>query len=240
MAALAVPAFASASRDCLHSPLGQPDEKYWASVKAQFPVPPNLVMMNAANLCPSPVSVHEKMQSYQKQLSGDVSMQYRAIFAERRKKSIELLTKFIRAEAGEVGITRNTSESNCTIINGLDLKAGDEVILWDQNHPSNKEIWQKRAARTGLVIKLVATPPNPSSPGELLATFAAAFTPKTRMIAFSHVSNTTGTALPAKQICSLARSRNVLSLLDGAQTLGFHDIDVKELECDFYTASTHK
>lgn len=238
LAAVAIPAFASNTR--LSSPAGNPDEKYWQQVKGGFPSGNGRIMFNAANLCPSPTEVLYKVKEYQAGLSGDVSMQYRAVFAERRKNSIALLSKFIGADAAELGITRNTSESNCTIINGLDLNAGDEIILWDQNHPSNKEMWQKRAARVGVVIKLVTTPANPSGPGELLNSFAKAFTAKTKVIAFSHISNTTGTALPAKEICALARSKNVLSLVDGAQTLGFHEINVKDIGCDFYTASTHK
>lgn len=238
LAAMAVPVLAANEK--LSAPAGTPDEAYWESIRAKFPVVRDKVMFNAANLCPSPTSVHESMEKFRSGLSSDVSMQYRAVFAERRKKSIELLAKFIAANPSEVGITRNTSESNCTIINGLDLKAGDEIIIWDQNHPSNKEIWQKRALRTGLVVKLVTTPANPSGPEELLAPFSKAVTPKTRMIAFSQISNVTGTALPAKELCALARANGALSLVDGAQTLGFHEVNVQELGCDFYTASTHK
>lgn len=197
-------------------------------------------MFNAANLCPSPGDVYTRIKEYEEKMMSDVSMQYRARFADIRKQSLSLLSKFIGADTAEVGITRNTSESNCTIIHGLDFKAGDEVILWDQNHPSNKEIWQKKAMRSGLVIKLVTTPANPSSPQELVSAFEKAFTAKTKMIAFSHVSNVTGVGLPAKDICAIARSKNVLSLVDGAQTLGFHEINVKDLGCDFYTASAHK
>jgi isopenicillin-N epimerase len=247
LTALTIPAVAlpkrpdkAGSPEKLAAPLAAPDEKYWAGVKSQFRVPADRIMLNAANLCPSPVSIYDAVNSYQTRLSSDVSMQYRAIFAERRKKSIELLSKFIGAETTELGITRNTSESNCTIVHGLDLKSGDEVILWDQNHPSNKEVWQKSAARTGIVIKLVAVPQNPSSPDELLSAFAKAFTPKTKVIAFSHISNVSGIGLPAKELCALARSKGVLSLVDGAQTLGFHEVNVKDLGCDFYTASTHK
>lgn len=239
LTAITLPSIA-APRERLTAPLAGPDEKYWAGVKGQFPVPPERVMFNAANLCPSPMSINDSVASFQKRLSGDVSMQYRAVFGERRTKSIELIANFIRAEAAEVGITRNTSESNCTIVHGLDLAAGDEVILWDQNHPSNKEVWQKRAIRSGIVIKLVTVPANPSSPDELFSAFANAFTSKTKVLAFSHISNVSGIALPAKELCALAQSKGVLSLVDGAQTLGFHDVDVKDLGCDFYTASTHK
>lgn len=239
LAAIAIPSLASNNK--LVAPQGAPDEKYWEEVKKRFPTASSgLTMFNAANLCPSPADIYNKIQDYERQMMSDVSMQYRTRFAEIRKTSINLLSKFIGADPGEVGITRNTSESNCTIIHGLDFKAGDEIILWDQNHPSNKEIWQKRALRSGLVIKLVTTPANPSNPGELLSAFEKAFTSNTKMIAFSHVSNVTGVSLPAKDICALARSRNVLSLVDGAQTLGFHEMNVKDLGCDFYTASAHK
>jgi selenocysteine lyase/cysteine desulfurase len=209
-------------------------------VKTQFAIRPDLVMMNAANLCPSPALVNEKFLGFQRGLSADVSMQYRAQFADQRKKSLELLASFIHADAGELGITRNTSESNCTIVNGLDLKAGDEVILWDQNHPSNKEIWLKRAERTGIVIKMVTLPENISTPADVMTPFTKAFTAKTKVVAFSHISNVSGISLPAQELCGFARGRKVLSLVDGAQTLGFHDVNVKELGCDFYTGSTHK
>lgn len=238
LAAIAIPSIGSVPR--LKSPAGAPDEDYWKQVRAKFPVPDGRIMFNAANLCPSPEPVHNVVWQYQEALMGDVSMQFRAGFTARRKKSIGLLAKFIGADPSEVGITRNTSESNCTIIHGLDLKAGDEIIVWDQNHPSNKEIWEKRAIRSGLVIKMVTLPENIGSSMEIFDAFRSAFTTKTRVIAFSHISNISGIALPARELCVFARSKNVLSLVDGAQTLGFHEIDVKALDCDFYTASTHK
>lgn len=238
LAVLAAPALASDKR--VTPPVGPPDDEYWRKVKSMFRLKNGLTMCNAANLCPSPDAVHSKIEEYQKGLMGDVSMQYRAQFTDRRKSSIALLAKFIGAEVAEVGITRNTSESNCTIIHGLDFKAGDEIILWDQNHPSNKEIWQKKALRTGIVIKMVSLPADVSSPKQILDAFASAYTSKTKIISFSQISNVSGIALPAKDLCEFATSRNVLSLVDGAQTLGFHEINVKDLGCDFYTASTHK
>ena len=74
----------------------------------------------------------------------------------------------------------------------------------------------------------------------MIAAFAKAITPKTKLIAFSHVSNLSGIALPAKEICALAKSRGVLSLVDGAQTLGLMDLNLHDMGCDFFSASTHK
>ncbi len=239
LAGLAVPSLAS-QVDQLYSPTNVGDEQYWEDLKKQFVVPDNLVMMNAANLCPSPKIIHELVIELTKSLNKDVSFQYRALFAALRKKSIAQLSQFVGADENEIGITRNTSESNCTIVHGLDLKPGDEVILWEQNHPSNGEVWLSQAKRVGFSIKKVTVPTNPSSTKDLLQPFIDAVTPSTKLIGFSHVSNLSGIALPAKDICKMARARGIMTLVDGAQSLGSMNVDLHDLGCTFYTASTHK
>jgi isopenicillin-N epimerase len=216
------------------------DENYWEMVKKQFAVPDNLIMMNAANLCPAPYPVNERVLEYGRALAKDVSFQYREVFTRLRKKSIAMLSGFVGADPEEVGITRNTSEANCIVVQGLDINKGDEVIIWDQNHPSNQAVWLSRAKRYGFVVKTVSVPKAPSSIQELTDPFTKAITPKTRLLAFSHISNLSGIALPAKEICRLAHARGIMTLVDGAQALGFLDLDLRELGCTFYTSSTHK
>jgi isopenicillin-N epimerase len=235
---LAIPSFAT--REQLSSPLNTADEQYWENLKRQFAVPSNLVMMNAANLCPSPNTVHERVIELTKGMNEDVSFQYRAQFAILRKKSIATLAQFIGADESEVGITRNTSESNCMIVHGLDLRPGDEVVLWEQNHPSNKDVWMSRAKRVGFTIKKISVPSEPASTKDLLEPFTNAITSNTKLIAFSHISNLSGMTLPAKDICQMARSRGIMTLVDGAQSLGSLNIDLHEMGCTFYSASTHK
>lgn len=209
-------------------------------VKKQFIVPEPLMMVNAANLCPSPYFVNEQVQASLQKLEKDVSFQNREMFTSERKEALEALAKFVGANVEEVGITRNTTESNNILVHGIDLKKGDEIVLWEQNHPSNNMAWEQQASRLGFVIKKVSVPANPSSQEELIAPFRAAIGPKTKLISFSHVSNTSGLALPAKALCDLAKEKNVMSLVDGAQTFGMMDINLQEIGCDFYTGSTHK
>ena len=216
------------------------DEQYWEMVKKQFAVPSNLIMMNAANLCPAPYLINEQVQSTLKGLSQDVSFQYRSQFAEKRKKSIQLLADYVGVSKEEIGITRNTSESNNIIVNGLDLKPGDEVIVWDQNHPTNNIAWENRAKRYGFVVKKIVVPANPQTVDDLIAPFAKAITLKTKLIGFSHISNVSGIALPAKAICQMAKEKKILTLLDGAQSFGMIDLNLKDIGCDFYSGSTHK
>jgi isopenicillin-N epimerase len=216
------------------------DEKYWELVRKQFSVPENLIMVNAANLCPSPYFLNDLVTSTLRDLEKDVSFQFRKRFAEKRAVAIEKLRLFMGVGKDEIGIVRNATEGNTIVVNGLDFKPGDEIILWDQNHPSNGIAWEHRARRDGFVVKRITVPAAPKSPGELLAAFEKAITPKTRVISFSHISNLSGIALPAKEICEMARTKKILTLVDGAQSLGIIDLNLKEMGCDFYTASTHK
>lgn len=216
------------------------DEKYWELVKKQFTIAPDLVMVNAANLCPSPYFIQDKVIQETKNLGRDVSFQYREVYAQKRVKTLDMLGEFMGASVDEVTITRNTSESNSFVVNGLDLKSGDEVILWDQNHPTNGIAWEHRAKRYGFTVKKITVPAKPATVEELITPFSKAITSKTRLISFSHISNTSGIALPAKQICNLAREKKILTLVDGAQSFGMMNVNMKDLGCDFYTTSTHK
>jgi isopenicillin-N epimerase len=140
----------------------------------------------------------------------------------------------------EIIITRNTSESNNLVSNGLDLKPGDEVIVHEDNHPSNLNAWREKARRFGYsVVTIAQTNPHPGA-GHYEEAFARAITPRTKVIAFTHLTSTVGDQLPARALCRIARERGVLSLVDGAQTFGLLDIDLANMQPDFYTGSAHK
>ncbi|MEQ9424675.1 MAG: aminotransferase class V-fold PLP-dependent enzyme [Cyclobacteriaceae bacterium] len=215
-------------------------EDYWEMIKAQFAIPDNLIMANSANLCSAPFMVNERVESFIREMDRNVSFQNRAVFDELRPVALDMLSNYLNVSRDEVGITRNTTEGNCIIINGLELKKGDEIVLWDQNHQSNRESWENAAVRYGFTVNKITVPVNPQSKEDLIIPFREAITKKTRLIAFSHVSNVSGIALPAKEICKLASEHNILTLVDGAQAAGFLNLDLKDLGCDFYTASTHK
>lgn len=216
------------------------DEHYWETIKDQFPVRPGYIMMNAANLCPTHYAVLNHFNDVTRNREGDVSFQNRGKFHQTMEHSRQLLAEYVGAEADEVAITRNTSESNNTIIGGLQLGPGDEVLIWDQNHPSNNIAWKVRAQRYGFSVREISTPERPASPDELYRTFVSALGNSTRVLAVSHVSNVTGIGLPMKQICTTCREKDVLTLVDGAQTLGALALDLHDLGCDFFTGSLHK
>ncbi len=219
---------------------GADDEQAWRFVKQQFPLRSDLVLMNAGNLCPSPYPVIDTVMRLTRDIDADASFQNRAKFNDLHENARRALAGYVGADPDEIAITRNTSEGNNTVINGLTIGPGDEVIIWDQNHPTNNVAWDVRAERFGYTVKRVWTPPTPSSAEELIAPFRNALSARTRVLAFSHVSNVSGVALPAEELCHMAGERGVLTLVDGAQVFGALRIDLHEMGCDFYTASSHK
>jgi selenocysteine lyase/cysteine desulfurase len=209
-------------------------------VVSQFSLRPGLIMMNAANLCPAPYSVSQSVIRLTDSVNSDASFQNRARFGDLREQARSALAAYVGADPEEIAITRNTSEGNNTIVGGLSLGEGDEVVIWDQNHPTNNVAWDVRAERHGFRVVRVGTPRDPQSNEELVGAFSQAMTSNTRALAFSHVSNISGVALPAKQLCALARDRGVFTLVDGAQTFGALTLDLHGMGCDAFTGSSHK
>jgi len=216
------------------------DERFWEQVKDQFMVRNDLVMINAANLCPSPYTVQKTVFDYTSDIDRDASPTNRRKFNNLKQEARKALAGFLGASEDEIAITRNTSESNNTVISGLTLNRGDEVVIWDQNHPTNNVAWDVRAERHGFKVVRVSTPTLPDSRDAILKTFTDALTPRTKVLAFSHVSNVSGTEVDAKKLCAIARENGILTLVDGAQTFGALNIDLHDMGCDFYTGSSHK
>jgi selenocysteine lyase/cysteine desulfurase len=221
------------------SPADTGDEAFWHLVKEQFTIKPKLILLNAANLCPSPHMVRERVFRLTEDVDSDVSFQNRAKFDGLREEARRKLATLMGASEDEIAIVRNTSEANNTVVAGLELKPGDEVVLWEQNHPTNNVAWDVRAARLGFTVKRVTLPDLTDSEA-ILKTFRAALTAKTKVLSFTDASNNNGLKLPTKELCRIARERDIYTHVDGAQTFGALVVNLHELGCDSYSGSAHK
>lgn len=215
-------------------------ERFWKLVKENYSIREDLIMLNAANLCPSPYAVQQRVFELTRDIDADPSSQNRKKFADLREAARGALADYVGASPEEIAIVRNTSEGNNMVINGLTFEPGDEVIIWDENHPTANIAWDVRAERYGFKVKRVKTPEVFESDEELMKPFFDAVTHRTKLMCFSHVSNVSGIALPAAKMCAIARNRGVLSHIDGAQTFGSYVLDLSAIGCDFYTGSAHK
>ncbi len=236
---LARPGLAAARPLPLPETSGGGDERFWTAVKGQFVFPADVAVMNAANLCPAPFAVLEATAN-QADLDHDLSPRNRERMTAGKETTRALLAEVLRVAPEDVLITRNTSESNNLVSSGLDLKAGDEVVLHADNHPSNLAAWQEKAKRYGFTVKIVPMV-NPHPGAEQLArAFAATLGPRSKVLSFTHISSTVGDVFPARELCRLARERGVLSVVDGAQSFGLLDVDLSDMQPDFYSGSGHK
>ena len=215
-------------------------EAYWSGVREQFSFREDNVPMNAANLCPSPRIVFNRVRDLTEDVNRDCSFNNRAKFQQLTERSREGVARHLGVSADEIALVRNTSEANNTINRGLRLKPRDEVLLWDQNHPTNNVAWAVRAQRFGFQVKHVSVPGKPQSESDLIDPFVSQFTDRTRALAVTHVSNLSGIRLPVSRLAGLARRRGIHVHVDGAQSWGALNVDLKELNCDSYAASAHK
>lgn len=215
-------------------------EAFWKSVREQFVMPPDLGVLNAANLCPSSRPVLEALRRETDSVDRDPSGQNRARLTGEKENTRKALAGFLRVTPEEIVITRNTSEANNMVSSGLDLKAGDEVIVFHDNHPSNLAAWQEKAKRFGFtVVEIAQKNPHPGMEYYVDA-YKKAITAKTKILTFTHLTSTVGDLFPAKELCALAKEHGVLSLVDGAQTFGLLDVNLADISPDFYTGSAHK
>jgi isopenicillin-N epimerase len=219
---------------------GAANEDYWKLVKRQFPLDENLLYLNAANVCPASRGVLDRHLEYLRDFQANPSFQNREKYDALAERAREKAARLLGAGPDEIAFVRNTSEGSNIVVHGVDLKAGDEIVITAHNHPSNNDSWKVLAKRLGLVVKEVPVAVPAVSREQLLDGIEKAITARTRVIAVTHCTSTTGILYPAREISELARRRGIWMHLDGAQTLGALDVNVRETGCDSYAGSAHK
>jgi len=218
---------------------GLRDGGYWAKVRSQFMLEKGFAYMNNGTLGPTPRPVFEAMTEYWRLMAVNPH-ENSQIFEERVDKIRMKVADFLGVSANEIAITRNTTEGNTTLCQGLDLQRGDEILITAFEHASNRETWRRQAQRYGQIVKEVEFPIPPKSPEIILQAFAAAITPRTRVISFANPLPSTGCFLPAKELARLAHSKNILCFVDGAHSIGMVGFSLKDWGVDGYAANSHK
>jgi len=219
------------------------EEAYWTGLRKQFVIPDDEVYLNNGTVGSSPMPVLKAIiDCYQsaEQLAQSNPEDYPIWGYAAWNEFRDPLAAFVGCKRDEIALLRNATEANSYIANGVDLKAGDEVLITDQEHPGGEHPWDLRAKRYGIVVKKITLPKPVPDAATVLNLFNEAITPRTRVIFFSHITTVTGAVLPAKEVCALARSKGILSAVDGAHVPGMMKLNVHDLGCDMYSASPHK
>jgi selenocysteine lyase/cysteine desulfurase len=219
------------------------EEMYWTELRKQFLIPPENIYLNNGTVGSSPAPVlraifdgYSETEKMAQSDPEDYPIWGYAAWNDFR----DPLAAFVGCTRDEIALVRNATEANSYIANGVDLKGGDEVLMTDQEHPGGEHPWDLRAKRYGIVVKKVTLPKPVPNAAAVLNLIGDAITPRTRVLFFSHITTVTGVVLPAKELCALARSKGVLSAVDGAHVPGMMALNLHDLGCDMYSSSPHK
>jgi selenocysteine lyase/cysteine desulfurase len=227
---------------------GRLDEAFWRSLRPQFLIPPDEAFFNTGTLGSQPRVVLDAVTRHMTHVVRDVAHwdykaqneQYFTGYAPEtgvRQK----LAALINAHVDEVALTQNATMAMSFVANGVDLGPGDEVIVMQNAHTGGRGGWELRGKRYGAHVRYVAPPAPARTPEQLVALFENATTPQTRVWAIPHLTSGSGAILfPVQEMCRRARERGILTVIDGAQTLGHLRIDVKAMGCDAFFSSPHK
>jgi selenocysteine lyase/cysteine desulfurase len=221
------------------------DEKAWETIASEFLLRRGLKYMNTGTRGPSPRFVHFSQVRALEGINTDyngysrnvANMEFTA--ALRRK-----LGAFVGAKENEVALTNNTSDGMIMGTWGPVLEPGDEIAYTNHDHVGGAHPILHRVRRDRLGVKVIdVSDPKfhpAASPNVYLKAFEAALTPRTKLLSFCHINYTDGGVLPVKQICEMARSKGIITIVDGAQPPGMMKLNLHDLGCDMYSGPFHK
>jgi selenocysteine lyase/cysteine desulfurase len=216
------------------------EEGYWGEIARAFDVDRTCINLNNGGCSPAPAAVMDTLIR-DVRFSNEIPVHNMWTVLEPR---IESCRRDLASEFGcdpeEMAITRNASESLETLIFGIDLQKGDEVVVTTQNYPRMLTSWDQRARRDGIVVKRITFPVPPPSAADVVERFRAALTPRTRVVEVTHITNLTGQILPVREISREAGGRGIETFVDGAHAFAQFPFRRDDLDCDYYATSLHK
>ena len=216
------------------------DEDYWSIIQQSYTTSPALINLNNGGVSPSPRIVQEAVERFNKMTNEGPSYYMWRILDQGREPLRYKLAELAGADPEEIAINRNATEALNTVIFGLNLKAGDEVIGTKQDYPNMINAWRQRAEREGIVYKQINFQFPIENDEEIVAGFEKAITPKTKIIHITHIINWIGQILPVKKITAMAKKHGIETIVDGAHSFGLLDYKIPALGCDYYGTSLHK
>jgi selenocysteine lyase/cysteine desulfurase len=216
------------------------DEDFWYYVQQSYTVSPAIINLNNGGVAPSPRSVQEAMKRYH-DLSNEAPSYYMwRILDQGREPLRKNLAKLAGCDPDEIAIQRNASEALETVIFGLDLKAGDEVVLSKQDYPNMINAWKQRELRDKIKLVWINLELPSEDENYLLNQYVNAFTARTKVVHITHIINWNGQILPTRKIADAAHAKGIEVLVDGAHSFAHFQFTIPQLGADYFGTSLHK
>ena len=204
------------------------DEDFWFWVQQSFTASPNIMNLNNGGVCPQPRVVQDAFEHYNRVSNEGPAYYMWQVVGEGREAVRKDLARLGGCSPEEVAIQRNTTEALETVIFGMNLKKGDEVVLTKQDYPNMINAWKQREKRDGVVLKWIYLPQPVEDDDLIVKTYVDAFTSKTKVIEIMHMINWSGQILPVKKIAKAAHDHGIDVLVDGAHTFAHVQFEIPE------------
>ncbi|HNW76373.1 MAG TPA: aminotransferase class V-fold PLP-dependent enzyme [Bacteroidales bacterium] len=216
------------------------DSDFWGWMQQAYTVSPNIINLNNGGVSPQPKVVQDAFIRYH-QLANEAPSYYMwQILDQGRTALREDMAAFAGCLPEEIAFNRNTTEGMNQVIFGLDLKAGDEVVLSKVDYPNVMTSWKTREKRDGIVLKWVSLDLPSEDEDYLVRSYVSQFTEKTKVVNLTHIINWIGQIIPVQRIADEAHKRNIEVVVDGAHTFALLDFKIPDLHCDYFATSLHK
>ena len=216
------------------------EEDFWYYIQQSFTVSPSLINLNNGGVSPAPKTVQDAMKRYY-DLSNEAPSYYMwRILDQGREPLRKNLANVAGCSPEEIAINRNSSEGLETIIFGLQLKAGDEVVAALQDYPNMINAYKQREMRDGIKMKWINLELPSEDEDYLVRQYVNAFTAKTKVVHITHIINWNGQILPVKKIANEAHKRGIEVIVDGAHSFAHFKFKIPDLDCDYFASSLHK
>lgn len=217
------------------------NEDYWSVIQRGYTASSSPVMnLNNGGVSPSPLVVQQAVERYNLLSNQAPSYYMWRILDQGREPLRDKLALLAGTDPEEIAINRNATEALNTVIFGLDLDRGDEVIGCHQDYPNMMNAWRQRVKREGIVYKQLSFDFPIEDEDAIVEAYRSAITPKTKIIHVTHVINWVGQIMPVKKICRMAHERGIEVVVDGAHSFGLLDFKIPDLEADYFGTSLHK
>jgi len=216
------------------------EEEFWYYIQQAFTVSPAIINLNNGGVSPAPKTVQDAMKRYYDFSNEAPSYYMWRVLDQGRETLRKNLANMAGCDAGEIAINRNSSEGLETVIFGLSLKAGDEIVAAKQDYPNMVNAWKQRELRDGIKMKWI----NLELPSEdekyLVRQYVDALTPNTKLVHLTHIINWNGQILPVRKIADEAKKRGIEVLVDGAHSFAHFNFKIADLNADYFASSLHK
>lgn len=216
------------------------DEDFWNWVRESYAFNPNIINLNNGGVSPQPKIVQDTMFRFYQFCNEAPSYNMWRILDQGREGLRNKLADLAGVSAEEIAINRNSTEGLNTVIFGLNLKEGDEVVLSKYDYPNMMNAWKQREKRDKIKLVWIEVPQPFTDDAQVVKLYENAITPKTKIVHITHLINWTGNIVPCKAIADMAHSKGCEVIVDAAHTFAHIDYKIPDIGADYLAVSMHK